>query len=158
MHWRLILALSQIYILVGVLLMALEIVVPGFVLAPLGLACLFTAGVAFFSGSIFVQLTSFCFFAMAIFISLSFWKRASGESAAAVPQFGLVGKVGTLVELCMSALQPGKVSVFGVEWEILWDDLNPELSQLQGLPLGARLRVKSIVGNKVIVEKLEQET
>ena len=151
-------ALSQIYILIGVLLVALEIVVPGFVLAPLGLASLLTAVVAVFTGSIFIQITSFCIFALAIFVSLSFWKRSRQNSANAEPQFGLVGKVGTLVEPCLSALQPGKVSVFGVEWEILWDDGDPSMANLQKLSLGARLKVKTVIGNKVTVEQLEQET
>lgn len=145
-------ATYQTYIIVGVLLIGLEIFVPGFVLAPLGIASLLTAGVAAFTDSAVAQLATFSASALLIFFGLKYWYVGRSVAGAASSEFGLVGKVGTLVEPCVSPLQPGRVRVFADTWEVYWDDRDPALEGIKACPPGTRMEVIAVVGNRVSVK------
>jgi membrane protein implicated in regulation of membrane protease activity len=144
----------QFYLVVGVVLIALEIVVPGFVLAPLGLAALVTAGVAALTDNLIWQASAFAASAIALFVGFRSWGALRSDRTAAEGTFGLVGQFGVLLETPESLEKPGRVKVFSDEFEIHWDD-SPDLAAAKEIDPGSRVRVTRVVGNKVVVHRAQ---
>lgn len=143
---------SHLYLVVGLVLTALEIVVPGFVLLPIGLAAMAAAGVAVFTESVLVHVFAFVLTALTLFYALSKWNLSPFGRQRVSDQFGLPGKIGTLVELIESPAQSGRVKVYGDVFDVYWDDADPRMQELCVLELGARVRITRVVGIKVSVE------
>ncbi len=144
----------QVYVLVGVTLSILEIVVPGFVLLPIGFSAILSGLAAYFTPSIFVHALTFSVATFASFYTLSAWRKANQPKKNSTNQFGLVGQIGLLVELSESVSAPGKIKVFGDIWEIHWPNNPHEKSAAFGLPLDSPFKVTAVVGNKVSIEKV----
>jgi membrane protein implicated in regulation of membrane protease activity len=142
----------QFYLTVGIVLVGLEIVVPGFVLAPLGVAAMATAGVAYFSGSAIFQALTFAAVSAGLFVSLRSWNKSRLAAPKEQGTFGLVGQSGLLVEPPSSPALPGRVKVFSDEFELLWED-TPEFEDLKQLEPGQRIRVIRVLGNRVSVRR-----
>lgn len=144
----------EFYLIVGIVLVALEMVVPGFVLAPLGMAAIATSGVAWLTDNLFVQGLTFAAVSAGLFVALRAWNTVRTRPSAEQGTFGLVGQTGVLVESPKSIEKPGKVKVFADEFEILWDD-SPEFEAIKALEPGSRVRVSRVLGNKVVVHRAQ---
>jgi membrane protein implicated in regulation of membrane protease activity len=144
--------LFQVYLIVGLVLIGAEIFVPGFVLAPLGVASLITAAFASVVDSEIAHIAFFSATALIIFLllpKLLKFKKIKSEEEQTI---GLIGQTGILVEPHRSPLSPGRVRVFGDVWEISWDENDPFHDTLLLLSPGALLIVKQVIGNKIHVE------
>jgi membrane protein implicated in regulation of membrane protease activity len=142
----------QFYLILGVVLIALEIVVPGFVLAPLGLAALATAGVASLTENFVLHFLTFSIVATALFVSLRYWNRTRISKPKEQGTFGLIGQSGLLIEAPRSPSLPGRVKVFADEYEILWDD-SESVETLKECEPGTPVRIVRVLGNRVQVQK-----
>ncbi len=143
----------QFYIVVGFLCLTAEIVTPSFFLAPIGVAALVTAGLSVFVTSLTVQFVVMALTALFLYFTLTPFARARFNRAPPPSGVGLVGQVGTLKEICISSEKPGKVFVYGDTWDVLWNDSDETyISVLRTLQPGCRIRIKQVVGNRVIIE------
>ena len=66
---------------------------------------------------------------------------------------GLVGQTGIIFEEFQSPQSTGKVKIFSDVWEIHWDSQHEKI--ISELKIGDRVKVISVLGNKVIVEKVK---
>jgi len=146
--------IHQFYLIIGIVFVALEIVIPGFVLAPLGIAAIATAGVAYLTDNLLLQGLAFAGVSAALFAGVRAWNARRPKLAAEQGTFGLVGQTGILVEKAESVHKPGRVKVFSDEFEILWDE-SPELDAIRELEPGQRVRVVRVLGNKVIIHRAQ---
>ncbi len=107
------------WLIAGFALLILEIFVPGFVLACLGIGALITSPFALLGASLTVQLMAFsvssivCFFALRPFVLRTFYKK--GEEVKTNAD-SLVGKEGRVVETINNAIDTGRAIVFGDDW------------------------------------------
>lgn len=143
--------LYQIYLLLSVFLIIGEVFVPGFVLMPIGLAGLITSVVAYFyPTALWLHAVFFICGSGFILLALSRFRSQTNERRRhSAQQDGVVGQTGTIVSL-RTEQSPLQVKIFGDIWEVFnADDLektNPQLA------LGAKVKVTSVQGNKIIVE------
>ena len=141
----------QLYLIAGLVLIGLEIFVPGFVLAPLGVATLVMAGVAWLTENLMLQSLAF-----ALAAGLAFWGTQKFASALQRHKghrhndFGILGKQVTLIEPVRDLLHPGRVKLFADEFDIHWEKEVP--SGALDWKVGHQLKVKSVQGNRVQVE------
>jgi len=142
----------QLYVTVGLVLVALEIVVPGFILAPIGIAALVTGCAAFLGAGPLLQALAFALTAGALFIALRFWNKSRFARPVSGGDFGPIGQVGEVIVASESAARPGRVKVFSDEFEILPTDEVP--TSRERYSVGDRVRVARVVGNKVVVQRI----
>lgn len=146
--------IAKFYIVIGIVLIALEIVVPGFVLAPLGVAALVTAGVSVLDPHPVVQAITFALTAGVLFVLLRKWNATRMAKPREEGSFGVVGQSGLLLEPPESPSRPGRVKVFADEFDLLWED-SPEFDVIKELEPGARVRVVRVVGNRVVIQRIQ---
>ena len=144
----------QFYLIVGIVLIALEMVAPGFVLAPLGVAAIATSGVAWLTNNLLLQGLTFAAVSAALFVGIRAWNTFHPQSSSEKGTFGLVGQTGVLLERPESADRPGRIKIFSDVFEILWDD-SPELEAVRSLEPGQRVRVSRVLGNRVVVHRAQ---
>lgn len=139
---------TQIFAIIGITLMVLEIVVPGFIMMPMGIAFLLTAVCASFiaelSGQLVVLFISliitFVFFSKIIRPKMSKNRFLSNAES-------LKGMVGTVEEEINPALNKGYIKIYGDSWKAITLDGSV-------VPVGSRVTVERLDGNKVFVKKV----
>jgi membrane protein implicated in regulation of membrane protease activity len=142
----------QLYLIAGLALIGLEIFVPGFVLAPLGLATLVMAGVAWLTDNLLLQSLAFTVTAgFAFWGTQKFAKLLYRVKGHRPGDFGIVGKQVTLIEPVQTLQHPGRVKLFADEFDIHWEKHIPK--GCLEWQTGKQLTVKSVLGNRVIVEE-----
>lgn len=136
------------WIIAGIILMIVEIFTPGFVTFLIGLACLITAIFAWFNVPFYYQLIVFSI----ITIILTFWARPylikfffRNHQEDETNVHGLIGKIGIVIEEIDNDLSIGRVKIGGEVWRSVSIDN-------QKFPVGQKVTIKNIEGNKVIVD------
>jgi membrane protein implicated in regulation of membrane protease activity len=139
---------AQIFAVLGIVLMILEIVVPGFVMMPMGVAFLITAafanvviGLGAQLGVLFVSLI-FTFFFFSKVIRPKMQKDRFLSNAD-----GLKGQVGTVEEEINPSQNKGYIKIYGDSWRAITLDGSI-------VPVGARVKVERLDGNKVFVSRV----
>ncbi len=139
---------AQIFAVIGIILMILEIVVPGFIMMPMGVAFLITSAFTGFVpelggqlGVLFVSLIfTFVFFSKVIRPKMNKNKFISNAES-------LKGMVGTVEEEINPKINTGYVKIYGDSWKAITTDGSV-------VPVGARVTVERLDGNKVFVTKV----
>lgn len=137
----------QVFAALGVLLMALEVVVPGFVMLPMGIGFLLTAGVAVViqDGPLLVAiLGTFQFLIYVVFRRVL--KNRSTAPTAYTNVDGMLGKTAEVTE-AIPERGTGYVKLYGDRW--LAQSLDG-----RSHAVGARVVIEKVEGNKVWVEGL----
>ncbi len=134
------------YAIIGIALLILEVVAPGFVLLPIGIAFLITAAVALFVPTFEITLVVLAILAPICFIV--FRKMFKKHSVTKHPTNfdGLVGKSG-VVEEDIPAGERGYVKVYGDSWKV--EGLTSEV-----LPKNAKVVIDHVEGTKIFVRKV----
>lgn len=142
--------LYQWYIVISAILMILEIFAAGFVLFPIGVAGLITAAVAYFHPELWIHAVFFiCGSGLAI-LGINKFRERMDESAP--PQAaGPVGQTGVVVEQ-PDGTRSLRVKIFGDIWDVVEGSI-PE-HQIAWFPNGTQVRVTSVSGNKITIEKI----
>lgn len=137
----------QLLLIVGGVLAISEIFVPGFVMLPIGIGFLLTAGVAAFTDQWVVLLAC-----LAVFEAGTFWifqkhlKKYQQKTKAYTGAEGMVGQEATVTELIPRG-GLGYVKLYGDVWQA---------RSVHGgeIPVGSRVIIAKTEGNKVCVELL----
>lgn len=138
--------MATTYAIIGIVLLILEVVVPGFILLPIGIAFVLTGVITFFVPSIEISLISLALLApLCFFIIKKIFKK---NSAPSVPTNfdGLIGKQG-VVEDDIPAGERGYVKVYGDSWKV--EGLTSE-----ALNKGSKVIVSHVEGTKIFVRKV----
>lgn len=138
--------MATTYAIIGIILLILEVVVPGFILLPIGIAFLLTAIVAFFIPSLEVTLLALAIMAPVSFLIIK--KLFKKNNAPSVPTNidGLVGKQG-VTEESIPAGERGYVKVYGDSWKV-------EGLVSEELPKGSKVVIDRVEGTKIFVRKV----
>ena len=137
----------QLLTVIGVILIVAEIAVPGFIMLPIGLGFLLTAGVAAFTSSWIVLLACLAAFEIAIYFLFSKQlRRFHSRTKAYTNAEGMVGN-----ECIVSEAIPkgghGYVKLYGDTWQARTESGSP-------MEVGTRAIITRIDGNKVCVEPI----
>ena len=137
--------LTVVFVVAAVLLSALEIVMPGFVLLPFGLGAAVAALAGALGASSLVQLLIFIVASFAFFLAL---RPLSRRLNAIGPEHGvgserLIGANGTVLEH-IAAGETGMVRIDREEWRA-------EAATNQGLVPGTHVKVIEVRGTRVVV-------
>jgi len=137
------------YWLVGaVLLVLLELVFSGFVLLCFGFAALATSIVSSLGLGIELQILSFVLFTIVSFVTVRpFFLKHMKPKAGLVETnvYALIGREAIVVEEINSSKNIGRVKIRGEEWGALSQDSSI-------IPIGSKVNVHEVSGNKVIVQ------
>jgi membrane protein implicated in regulation of membrane protease activity len=145
-HW--------IYLVMGIIFILLEVFSFTFYFLPLGISAIITGVFALFNSNIYIHGVIFVVSSVLLLVFISKWRKSrflkpSGSSFVA----GVVGQTGIITEVYKSSLQPGKVKIFSDTWEIHWD--NHREKMLIELKIGDHVKVVSVEGNKIVIEKIK---
>ncbi|WP_186645960.1 NfeD family protein [Fluviispira vulneris] len=144
--------LYWIYFLIGIIFIILEVFSLTFYLLPIGLAALITGIFAIISENIYIHGCVFVLSSILLLFFISKWRKSRFlKPKDSHFQVGLVGQIGIIVEEFQSPQNTGKVKIFSDVWEIHWDSQHEKI--IAELKMGERVKVTSVLGNKVIVEK-----
>lgn len=139
-HW-------QLFLSIGVLLTAAEIFVPGFVVLPIGIGFILTAGVAALTDHLVIQLLALAFFeVLTFFVFTKFLRRYLGTTNLYTNAEGMVGKQVEVIET-IGKHTPGYVKLYGDRW-LAQCDLDETLEK------GTQVVIIATSGNRVIVEPI----
>ncbi|KAB8032018.1 NfeD family protein [Fluviispira multicolorata] len=142
------------YFLIGIIFILIEVFTLTFYFLPIALAALLTGFFAIFFDNIYIHGSVFVLSSIMLLFLISKWRKSRflkpKDSHFIV---GLVGQMGLVVEEFKSQQNTGKVKIFSDIWEIYWDSHHEKI--IVELKVGDRVKVTSVQGNKVIVEKLK---
>jgi membrane protein implicated in regulation of membrane protease activity len=144
---------AYFYFGLGILLVAFEILAPGFILAPLGIAAILTGIVAWFFEPLILHAFSFLIFCLAVFYGLRHWQRHTKVSKDKESRFGLVGQRGILIQPFRSATEPAIVKVFSDEFEVV-EESGLERLAVQNIAPGTAVTIVEVIGNKVKIKEV----
>lgn len=138
-HW-------QYWIITGIILFAIEIYTPGFVLASFGIACMFSGLAAVFGLSLSVQLSVFAAGSIFVFVTIRPFVQKflySGEKLA-TGTCALIGKTGKVTDRISNRDNSGRINVGGESWKACSDTDEPievdEIVEIKGIS-GVTLKV-----------------
>ena len=136
----------QIWMVIGIVCIVIEIFDPAFFFLSLGIAAIITGLLAFAVKSTALQIIIFAVLSFLAFLSM----RKLGKKVLAVPVsetnvFALKGKTG-IVTKDIPEHGKGYVKIGGEEWSAITKDSKP-------LEANTKISVVDIEGNKLIVEK-----
>ncbi len=142
----------QIWVIVGVLLLIMEIFTPGFVVACFGVACLVAAIFAAFGASFTVEVVVFCVASLVAFFTVRplFVKRiyrSDKDAAARTNVDALAGKVGLVTERIDPSIGKGRAALGGDDWRATSTDDSV-------IESGERVEVIRVEGTKLFVKKI----
>ena len=145
-HW--------LYFVFGVLFILIEIFTLTFYFLPIGIAAIVTGLFALFIQNVYIHVAIFTIAGIILLIFISKWKKSRFLKPVGT-QFvaGLVGQQGVIIEGFMSSQSPGKVKIFSDIWEIHWDP--HQESKVMNLKVGDLVKVITVEGNKVTVDKVK---
>lgn len=136
----------QIFVSIGLILMALEMVIPGFIVFPMGLAFLLTGAFVPLTQSLSVQLGILGVNLILVFGVLHRWnKRRTRKKVYLSNVSGMIGREVSVIEP-ISKESPGYVKLYGDQWQAI------SLSG-QEFGVGEKVMIESLDGNKVIVKE-----
>lgn len=138
--------MATTYAIIGIVLLILEVVIPGFILLPIGIAFVLTGVVAYFFPAIEVTLIALAILAPLCFFAIK--KIFKKNSSPSVPTNfdGLIGKQG-ITEEDIPAGERGYIKVYGDSWKA--EGLTSE-----ALPKGTKVVVDHVEGTKIFVRKV----
>lgn len=115
-HW-------QYWIITGIILFAIEIYTPGFVLASFGIACMFSGLAAALGFSISVQLSVFAAGSIFVFVTMRpFVKKfLYNNEKLATGTNALIGKTGKVTDRISNRDNAGRINVGGESWKACSD-------------------------------------
>ena len=142
------LPLWQVWVFLGLLLAAFELIIPGFLVICFSVGAFASALLAYFQFSLLWQgiafpVASLLFAFLLRPLAVAFLYK-SGENIATNVE-ALIGKKGIVIEEIPGNLEKGIVKVEGEEWSAISEIDLP-------IPKGKRVIVKKVEGNKLIVE------
>jgi membrane protein implicated in regulation of membrane protease activity len=142
--------LWQLFLSVGLLLIAAEIFVPGFVLLPIGISFVLTAGVAYFTNNVAALLIVLAVSqGILFFVFKKFLKRFQANTNALTNAEGMVGKEVEVIET-VSKHGTGYVKLYGDRW-LAQCDLGETLEK------GRRAVIVAVSGNRVTIEPISED-
>ncbi len=141
--------LAAIFVVVGVLLCALELVVPGLVLLPFGIGAFIAAIAGFFGAPPLAQLIIFLVASALCFLALRPISRRlnRGDPNDGIGSRRLIGTEGVVLEDIHSG-DTGRVRIDREEWRA-------ESADGSSLPVGLKIKVIEVRGTRVVVETLD---
>lgn len=140
------LPLWQLFVIIGALLCLAEVVVPGFVILPLGLGFLIAAPFAYWlDGHALVWAILVVLQLVSTFLLRMYFKRLSDKPKIRSTAEGMIGKQAVVSEE-IPAGGSGYVKLYGDQWMAKSFHLEP-------LAPGTHVVITKIDGNKVWVEK-----
>ncbi|MEZ4814231.1 MAG: NfeD family protein [Bdellovibrionota bacterium] len=138
--------MATTYAIIGIVLLILEVALPGFVLLPIGIAFIFTAIVAFFVPTLEVTLIALAILAPLCFFGLRKLFKKSSKTTTPTNFDGLIGKQG-IVEDEIPAGERGYVKVYGDSWKV-------EGLPAEALPKGSKVVIDHVEGTQIFVRKV----
>lgn len=133
----------------GLILAALEMIAPGFVVIWFGVAAIATGVIAFFVSSPIVQLLVFAVLsAVLVLTSQLVARRLTRPEPEPTGASRLQGARGSVI-VNVGPQAPGRVRVLGEEWRATAD---------VALPAGSAVRVREVVGTQLLVEPWEERS
>lgn len=138
----------QVFVIVGLLLAALEIFTPTFFALPAGIAFLMTAGFAVFLDDWVTLLVLLAAnLTVVYFVFYRFvWPRMERD-APKMNADAMSGKVATVTEPVDPAADRGEVKLYGDRFRVVAS---------QSFSVGARVMITGTQGNKVVIRALEE--
>ncbi|MGQ9707673.1 MAG: NfeD family protein [bacterium] len=136
-----------VWIIIGLVLAALEMVVPGLVIIWFGLAAVITGIIALFIHNPVVHYIAFVVFSgLGVFLAQWIGKKITRPEPEPVGALRLSGAHGLVVQ-DIRPPEPGRVKVTGEEWLA---------ESNQTIATGTRVRVLRVDGTHLIVEPFEE--
>jgi len=137
----------QLFGLLGLTLIILEVFIPGFVLLPTGVALLLTAAVGLLTDSWYVLLSFLAAMEVLVFVFVrkSLMKGFSSKNFLTNVE-SMVGQECEVIE-AIRPNQSGYVKLYGDQWVA-------RSTSEEEIPAGQRVRISRIDGNKVWVSQL----
>lgn len=141
----------QIWMIIGIICIVIEIFDPAFFFLSLGVAAIITGLISFGVNSTALQIIIFAVLSFLAFLSM----RKLGKKILSNPRsdtnvYALKGKLG-LITKEIPEHGRGQVKIGGEEWSAIAKDN-------QHIELNSKVNVVDIEGNKLIVEKQNSET
>ncbi|MEO0078104.1 MAG: NfeD family protein [candidate division WOR-3 bacterium] len=138
-----------VWIVCGVILAALEILIPGLVIIWFGIAAVVTGIVAFFIPNQYVQFGIFVFLSAAlVLLAQRIARRITKPEPEPVGANRMLGAVG-IVSQEIRPPEVGRIKVAGEEWRA---------EAKAALGVGTRVRVLRVDGTRVLVEPFEERS
>ena len=133
----------QLLFAAGILMAAMEIFVPGFVLLPIGLGLILSSLFAPFVGSWPLLMVIMAVnISVVLYLMHRFVKPLMESHSVKSNADGMVGKVAVVIEEITATT--GRVKLYGDEWRAFTSDN-------EKIPQGAQVTIEKIDGNKVQV-------
>ncbi|MBT3385096.1 MAG: hypothetical protein HN778_15385 [Prolixibacteraceae bacterium] len=139
------------WVLAAILFFILEIFVPSFLMASIGVGCVFGFLGAVLGGSLTLQLILFIIGTLVGFIGIKpvMKKYAYRQKSLKTNASGLVGRIGKVIEVIDENMNTGCVGIDGDQWKSI--TLSKEI-----IPVNERVRVVSLDSIVLTVELLEE--
>ena len=137
-----------VWMIAGLVIAALEMVVPGFVIIWFGVAAVLTGILAFFVHNTYFQLGAFAVLSgLLVFLAQWIGRRITRPEPEPAGANRMPGAIGTVVQDILPG-DVGRVKVTGEEWRA-----EAEVA----IAKGKRIRVLRVEGTRVIVEPAEEK-
>lgn len=137
--------LGAILIVAGVVISALELLIPGLIILPFGLGAIIAGLTGIFGAPVVAQIIVFIVVSFVLFLALRpLARRLNADTQNGIGSSRLIGAVGVVLEN-IPAGDTGIVRIDREEWRA-------EPRKLNALAVGTRIRVIDVVGTRVIVE------
>lgn len=138
-----------IWVVIGIICIIIEIFTPGFLFLSFGVGAILTGLVALIIPSMVFQILTFAVITLIVFLlSRKFSKKLISADYEDTNVKALIGKSGKVTQE-IPANEKGYVKIGGEEWAAVSQD-NKEIKK------NARVTIKDIEGNKVIVTVIEE--
>lgn len=137
-----------VWIAIGLVLAALEMVVPGLVIIWFGVAAVLTGVLAIFVHNPYFQYGAFLVFSgLGVFLAQWIGRKITRPEPEPLGALRLLGATGIVAEKIEPA-KMGKVKVQGEEWRA---------EAKEAIPTGERVRILRVDGTHLVVEVLKKE-
>lgn len=141
---------SQIWLIIAIAFLILEIITPGFVLANFAVGAIGAAITAFFGGALAIQLIVFAVMCLISFITIRPILRRTllkdDKNQVQTGAAALVGRTTVVTERIPNDLERGRVQIDGDSWQAVSADSN-------AIEVGERVRVLSVDSTTVVVRR-----
>jgi len=138
------------WLIAALILILLELLFSGFVLLCFGFAALIAMLVSLIGGSLELQVFTFILGTVIAFVAIRpFFLRhlKPREGFVETNVYGLIGTEGQVIEEIDTHLHTGRIKIRGEEWGALG-------KHTEKIPVGTRVKVLGVSGNKLIVEPI----
>jgi membrane protein implicated in regulation of membrane protease activity len=137
-----------VFVVLGIVLMILEIITPGFIIMWFGVSFIIAAIPAYFHAPFAVVLSTFtlALLLLSVFVRRIFVGKFSGKNRTDTNTAALIGEQGVITETVDGVHATGKVRVHSEIWSALSDTGAI-------IPVGMQVRVLRVEGVKLVVEQ-----